>query len=155
MHEPSIDQYRYFLKDTIRQEIDFAKSDQNRGVPPPPVEKPFPVDAKRHALTPAGKWTGIRAVDVATAMGNRRSRRSFSAEPLSLDDLSFLLWATQGVRAPVSSGRVFRIVSFAGNRHPFDTYVAVLRVSGLEPGFYRYLPLEYELLHLFHEEQMP
>ena len=27
--------------------------------------------------------------------------------------------------------------------------------SGLEPGFYRYLPLEHQLLHLFHEEQMP
>ena len=36
-----------------------------------------------------------------------------------------------------------------------ETYLAVLRVGGVEPGFYRYLPLEHQLLHLFGEEQMP
>ena len=154
MQEPSLDQCRYFLKDTIRQEINFTATDQNRGVPPPPMEKPFPADAARHDLTPVGKWAGIGTVNLATAIGNRQSRRSFAPEPLTLDELSFLLWATQGVRQQVAPGAVLRTVPSAGNRHALETYLAVLRVSGLEPGMYRYLPLEHQLLEEFHEEQM-
>ena len=155
MRKPSLDQCRYFLKDTIRQEIDFTKTDQNRSIPPPPLEKPFPANATRHDLTPVGKWAGIGAVDLASAMGNRQSHRTFKAEPLTLDELSFLLWATQGVRQQVAPGAVLRTVPSAGNRHALETYLAVQRVGGLEPGFYRYLPLEHQLLHLFDEEQMP
>ena len=42
-----------------------------------------------------------------------------------------------------------------GNRHALETYLAVLRVRDVEPGFYRYLPLEHQLLYLYDEEQMP
>src|SRR5512139_4270317 len=38
------DQFRFFLKDIIRKRIDFSETDQNRGVAPPPIEKPFPPD---------------------------------------------------------------------------------------------------------------
>ena len=34
-----------------------------------------------------------------------------------------------------------RTVPSAGARHPFETYVAVIGVDGLERGFYHYLPL--------------
>ena len=155
MQKPSLDQCRYFLKDTIRQEIDFTETDQTRGVPPPPVEKPFPADARRVDLPPAGTWAGIGAVNLATAIGNRQSRRGFKPESLSLDELSFLLWATQGVRQQIAPGAVLRTVPSAGNRHSLETYLAVLRVSGLGPGMFRYLPLEHQLLHLFDDEQMP
>ena len=154
MYEPSLDQYRYFLKDTIRQKIDFSQTDQHRGIEPPPLEKPFPADAKRFGLPPVGQWEGIELIDLATAIGDRQSRRSFTTEPLALDELSFLLWATQGVRERHDQGTVLRTVPSAGNRHALETYLAVLRVGDLEPGFYRYLPLEHQLLHLFHEEQM-
>jgi SagB-type dehydrogenase family enzyme len=66
-----------------------------------------------------------------------------------------LLWATQGVRQQDTLGAVLRTVPSAGNRHALETYLAVQRVNGVEPGFYRYLPLEHQLLHLFDEEQMP
>lgn len=155
MPERQLDRCREFLKDTIRQQIDFSQTDQHRGVEPPPLEKPFPADARRIGLPPVGQWEGIELVDLATAIGDRQSRRRFSPEPLALDELSFLLWATQGVREQDDNGAVLRTVPSAGNRHALETYIAVLRVSGLEPGFYRYLPLEHQLLHLFHEEQMP
>ena len=154
MQELSIDQYRYFLKDTIRQRIDFSQTDQHQGVEPPPLEKPFPTDARRLDLPPVGQWEGVKTVDLATAITDRQSRRSFKSEPLTLDELSFLLWATQGVREQHDRGTVLRTVPSAGNRHALETYLAVLRVGDLEPGFYRYIPLEHQLLHLFHEEQM-
>src|SRR5208282_5368894 len=139
----------------IRQEIDFTVTDENLKVAPPPLEKPFPADAARHDLPPVGEWAGIGTVNLTTALGNRRTRRDFNDEPLALDDVSFLLWATQGVRQRAASDAVFRTVPSAGNRHPLETYLAVQRVSGLEPGMYRYLPLEHQLLDLFREEQMP
>ncbi len=155
MPRPSLDQCRNFLKDTIRQRIDFSQTDQSRGVPPPPVEKPYPPDAVRLRLPPVGQWEGVQVIDLATAIGDRQSRRNFSPEPLTLDELSYLLWATQGVRGELDNGTVFRTVPSAGNRHALETYLAVLRVNGAKPGFYRYLPLEHQMLQLFDEEQIP
>ncbi len=43
-------QYRYFLKDTIRKSIDFRNTDQHRGVPAPPIEKPDDSNARRVQL---------------------------------------------------------------------------------------------------------
>ena len=77
------------------------------------------------------------------------------AAPLAFDEVSFLLWATQGVRQQVAPGAVLRTVPSAGNRHALETYLAVLRVSGLPPGIYRYLPLEHQLLHVLDDEQLP
>jgi len=155
MPEHPLDRYREFLKDTIRLRTDFSQTDQQRGVAAPPLEKPLPADARRCDLPPVGRWQGLRAMDLAAAIAARHSRRSFRSQPLSLDELSFLLWATQGVRGPDQQGVVRRTVPSAGNRHAFRTYLAVLRVDGLEPGLYRYLPPEHQLLHLFREEQLP
>jgi SagB-type dehydrogenase family enzyme len=155
MSENPIDPYREFLKDTIRQKIDFSQTDQQQGVPPPPLEKLYPPHAVRLDLPPVGRWKGVETVDLVTAIGNRHSRRNFGPEPLTPDELSLLLWATQGVRQRVDEQVVLRTVPSAGNRHALETYLAVQRVHGVEPGFYRYLPLQHQLLHLFHEEQMP
>jgi SagB-type dehydrogenase family enzyme len=155
MQKPTRDQCRYLLKDAIRQEIDFSQTDQSRGVPPPPLEKPSPADALRFELPPVGKWAGVGALELTTAMGNRQSRRSFTPQPLTPEELSFLLWATQGVRQQLAPGAVLRTVPSAGNRHALETYLAVLRINGLESGIYRYLPLEHQLLHLRKEDQMP
>jgi SagB-type dehydrogenase family enzyme len=155
MPERQLDRCREFLKDTIRQQIDFSQTDQSRGVPMPPLEKPFSESARRHDLTPVARWAEVKPVDVAAAIGNRRSHRSFGPEPLTLDELSFLLWATQGFRQQLAPGAVLRTVPSAGNRHALETYLAVLRVGGLEPGIYRHLPLENQLLHVVDEEQMP
>jgi SagB-type dehydrogenase family enzyme len=155
MAESPLSAYREFLRDTIRQQIDFSQTDQQRGVPPPPLEKPYQPDAWRLDLPPVGQWEGIETVALTTAISDRRSRRNFSPEPLTLDELSFLLWNTQGFRQQATLGDVLRTVPSAGNRHALETYLAVQRVRGLKPGFFRYLPLEHQLLHLFDEEQIP
>jgi SagB-type dehydrogenase family enzyme len=153
--EPSArEKYRYFLKDSVRLTIDFAQTDQNRGVAPPPVEKPFSADAKRIALVPPAQWTSVQPVDLTVAIRDRASHRRFDRRPLSLDELSFLLWATQGVREHVSDAVALRTVPSAGCRHALETYLCVLNVEGLESAFYRYLPVEHQLLFEFAEERV-
>jgi SagB-type dehydrogenase family enzyme len=142
------DQYRYFLKDTVRLTIDFSATDQSRGRPAPPLQKPVPPDKKSIDLAPAHDWKGIGNVDVTTAIAERQSIRKFTQEPLTLDELSYLLWATQGIRAVASPSTAFRTVPSAGCRHSFETYVCAMNIAGLVRGIYRYLPVEHQLLLL-------
>jgi len=151
--EPSMEKGRYFLKDTVRRKIDFSQVDQHCGVRPPPIEKPFREDGELVDLVSAGRWNGITAISVESAIQNRESRRSFTGDPLTLDELSFLLWATQGIRQRLDAGTALRTVPSAGARHAFETYLCIFEVTGVEPGFYRYLPVEHKLLREFQEDQ--
>lgn len=153
-HDRQIDQGRWFLKDTVRQNLDFSRIDQYRGVRPPPVEKPFAAGGKRIELCPPGQWQSIGRIDLETAVGSRESRRRYTGESLTLEELSFLLWATQGIRRQLNSGTALRTVPSAGARHALETYLCVFRVDGLEPAVYRYLPVEHQLLFEFQEKRM-
>lgn len=93
---------------------------------------------------PPGAFS-VGQVPLIDAIANRRSRRRFTDAALTLEELSFLLWATQGV---TGEGPVLRAVPSAGARHPFETYLVVSRVEGVTPGLYRYLPLEHQLVFL-------
>ena len=137
---------KFFLKDTVRKMVDFSTTAQNRGLPAPPLQKPYPPGAALAPLPgPGGGWPGVAPVPLAEAVANRRSRRVFDDTPLTLAELGFLLWASQGLRkAPGASG--FRTVPSAGCRHALETYLAVFRVEGLAKGLYRYLPVEHGLL---------
>jgi SagB-type dehydrogenase family enzyme len=145
---------RYFLKDIVRKTIDFSQTDQNRGVDVPPIEKPYPADALRIDLPKPGLWKNVSGINLVTAIGNRQSRRQFRKKALTLEELSFLLWATQGMRGEVTQGHAYRTVPSAGCRHALETYLAVLRVEGLNTGIYRFLPLSHQLLYEFSEEQL-
>jgi SagB-type dehydrogenase family enzyme len=45
-------------------------------------------------------------------------------------------------------------VPSAGARHSFETYLFVMRVTGIQQGLYRYLPLSNELLFVSEVENM-
>ncbi len=154
MKEDLTGQYRYFLKDSIRKEINFSQTDQNAGIDIPPIEKPYRADAVRIDLVKPDAWKNIAKVDLVKAIGNRESRRAYTKEPLTLEEISFLLWATQGVRGEVVSGHAYRTVPSAGCRHAFETYLVVLNAKGLNQGIYRYLPLSHQLLFEFSEDQL-
>jgi len=137
---------RYFLKDHIRLTIDFRRTDQSKGVPPPPVEKPCPEGAKRIDLPPPENWTTITDIPLTSAFKKRQSHRVFKKLPLTIEELSFLLWATQGIRRMVNAGTALRTVPSAGARHSFETYLIVLQAEHLEPGIYRYSAVEHQLI---------
>jgi hypothetical protein len=130
---------RNFLKDTIRKTVDFSKTEQNNGVSIPPIQKPYPKNSDLIDLVVKEDWEDIFNIPLARAVKNRKSRRDYSGDPLSLDELSFLLWATQGVRL-VEGEVTYRNVPSAGCRHSMETYLAVFNIDGLHKGVYRYLP---------------
>jgi SagB-type dehydrogenase family enzyme len=136
---------RHLLTDRIRQEVDWRGTPQARGEAPPPVQKPAPEGATIIPLPPRESWR-LPPCDLVTAMSRRESRRRFRPEPLTLEELAFLLWSVQGVRARLHAAAVLRTVPSAGCRHPFETYLAVFDVDGLAPALYRYLPLDHALV---------
>ena len=86
------------------------------------------------------KWICVRLLK------QRVSVRKYSQEPLSLEELSCLLWLTQGVKEVTRRPATSRTVPSAGARHAFETYILVNRVTGLQPGLYRFLALEHALI---------
>ena len=130
---------RDFLKDSVRKRVDFSRTAQNLGMPEPPRQKPAAAGKARILLPGPDAWK-VPAIGLEEAIARRRSHRRFAAEPLALDELAFLLWATQGLRATTSSYENFRTVPSAGCRHALETYIAALRVQGLDKALYRYLP---------------
>ena len=144
---------RNFLKDTIRKSVDFSKTEQNRGINAPPIQKPYPENADLIDLVVEEEWENVFNIPLARAMKNRVSHRDFSGDPLLLDELSFLLWATQGVRL-VEGNNTYRNVPSAGCRHSMETYLAVFNVKGIEKGVYRYLPLSHRLILEFKESEL-
>lgn len=153
LSEMSVGQRRVFLRG---YQGDWRpNTDDARGIPAPPIEKPYPAEGHRIDLVKPENFTvgGKRVVD---AIRDRRSHREFSAESFTLEELSYLLWATQGISKIErdESGKIvaqFRTVPSGGARHPFETYLIVNRVKGLVPGLYRYLPVEHQLF-VMHED---
>ena len=93
-------------------------------------------------------YTDAERVDLPTPMtsggpgiwkviNSRRSRRAYRNEPITLDQLSQLLWATQGITGEISNFQL-RAAPSAGALYPIETYLYVNRVTDLEPGLYHY-----------------
>ncbi|MBO8161565.1 MAG: SagB/ThcOx family dehydrogenase [Thermosipho sp. (in: Bacteria)] len=124
-----------------------VNTDRSKGVPKPPVEKPYDKNKKIIPLPKIDEFKEITKTNLFDLILNRRSRRKYTNKPLSLKELSFLLWATQGVKKYVKDKEVvFRTVPSAGACHPFETYLIVFNVDGLEKGIYRYLSIEHKLI---------
>jgi len=126
----------------------WGESDERKGIALPPLEKAFPEGAKRIALI-APEKLDLGAMAVADAIRDRHSRRAFTDEPLTFGELSYLLWATQGIRKMHPEKPVaFRVVPSGGCRHPYETYIQIERVEGVLPGLYRYGAVNHELVFL-------
>lgn len=149
---------REFLKAHVWKQYggDEFVTHQSKGLPRPAPEKPFPDDARLIELVDPSDLT-VGDVSIKEVIRKRRSRRKFTDEPLSLEELSYLLWATQGVTkaANLRDGVLtYRTVPAGGALQPFETYLAVNRVTGVEPGLYRYLPMEHKLLFMRSEPDL-
>lgn len=139
-----------FMKETQLKRLDI--SDQMKGLEQPPLTKG--VGRAEHTVyLPDPENLEIKKVDLEEAIRERRSVRKYSPEHLTLPELTFLLWATQGVTRDLGQ-TTLRTVPSAGARHALETYLLINRVDPLAPGLYRYHPLEHILLQEKKDEKL-
>jgi SagB-type dehydrogenase family enzyme len=149
--EPDFRVFRDFLKHFPVELIpEDMESDQDRAKPCPPIEKDFDPNCQCVKLPPHENVI-LKKTSIIDIFNDRVSRRAFSKDSIKMEELSFLLWATQGLKKtiPVKNGYAsLRTVPSAGARHPFETYLIVSHVEGLDNGKYRYSPGKNVLVYL-------
>ncbi|NIS81579.1 MAG: SagB/ThcOx family dehydrogenase [Anaerolineales bacterium] len=149
-----MDDLRKFLKGYLWEEWKTLETDQKKRIPSPPPQKPHPKEAQLIDLVPV---LDIRVGNLPTrdAIMRRKSRRQYSGEALTIEELSYLVWATQGIKRIIREGNtITRTVPSAGSRHPFETYLFVGSVENLTEGLYRYLGLEHKLCFLYAQDSL-
>jgi SagB-type dehydrogenase family enzyme len=102
------------------------------------------VSEDRPALGPAIELPApnrVGSMPVEQALYERRSIRVYQESPLTLSELSQLLWAAQGMTHPNG----WRTAASAGGLYPLELLVAVGNVVGLEAGVYRYDPERHQI----------
>jgi SagB-type dehydrogenase family enzyme len=98
----------------------------------PPGTKEYPEHERVELPRPESPETSLHDV-----LRGRQSVRDFAVDPLSLAQVSWLLWAAGGVRAR-RHGVVFRTAPSAGALYPIETYLVAHRVDDLSAGVYHY-----------------
>ena len=81
-------------------------------------------------------------VSIEETLVRRRSIRDYTHEPLTLEEVSQLLWAGQGITSDWGG----RTAPSAGALYPIELYVIVGDVKNLAAGLYKYKPERHELV---------
>lgn len=122
-----------------------ATTGQQAGVPQPNLEAVY-TGIEAMIDLPMPEDIPEITIDFMAAIELRMSVRDYQQMPISLLELSYLLWCTQGVKQVLGDKGTLRTVPSAGARHAFETYLLINRVEGLQPGLYRFLAIEHKLV---------
>ncbi|MCF7921034.1 MAG: SagB/ThcOx family dehydrogenase [Candidatus Cloacimonetes bacterium] len=141
-------------RELLKAGKEYGTSDQELNLPMPPMQKAYPGNSVIFDLPTDYKGV-LQKTDILECINDRKSRRKFTEEELTLTELAYLLWSTQGVRKVVKDKANFRTVPSGGARQPFETYLIINQVTGLKPGIYRYLALEHKLLLIKEDDDLP
>lgn len=147
---------RAFTRGHMEDPYGDFESDQQLKLPQPPLCKDAVTPAETHIPLTKDFSAVPMKNDLLSLIRDRRSARVYTQEDMSLDQLAFLLWATQGVKS--IRGKKYatiRTVPCGGARHEFETYLLVQKVTGLKPGAYHYLPMEHTLEYLGEVDNLP
>lgn len=123
------------------------RSYQSMGYEQPSLQKAAEKNNKIIDL-PARDSINFKTISLMQAIENRTSIRNYSSKALSLEELSCLLWCTQGVKKTIDDYVTLRTVPSAGARHALETYLLINNVDGLETGLYRFLAIDHNLVQL-------
>ncbi|MBE0686521.1 MAG: SagB/ThcOx family dehydrogenase [Anaerolineaceae bacterium] len=130
-----------------------SESLQRKGVPQPALELSYDSTAELISL-PDPETLPAYPMDLRRAIDQRCTVRRYQDQALTQEELSFLLWTTQGVKSVTNRPVTLRTVPSAGARHAFETYLVINRVEGIQPGLYRYISLEHALLPIDMDEEI-
>lgn len=137
---------REMMKSYTAADEDFD-SDMYHNVPQPSLVK-YHEGSKRIPL-PKNFDEIIKNNNFYKLLTERKSHRQYREDVISLQELSYLLHTTQGVKEVIKSNTAtLRYVPSGGAIHPFETYIYANNVNGLAEGLYHYLPIEHELEQL-------
>lgn len=139
-----IKQNREFFKADF-EILKHIKTDKQKGILAPSFQKEYDPNSDLIELPHLSKDILVKS-NVFDCIKDRRSIRKYSNEEISLSELSYLLWSTQGIQSKKDEFSALRTVPSAGCTHPFETYLIINNVTDLNSGVYRYLPLEHKLL---------
>ncbi len=140
-------------RELLKAGMEYGTSDQELRLPMPPMQKDFAEDALPIDLPKEYKGV-LQKANILTCINERKSRRKFTDEELSLAELAYLLWSTQGVRKVVAGKANYRTVPSGGARQPFETYLIINHVAELNAGIYRYLPFDHKLLLISEDDNL-
>lgn len=88
-------------------------------------------------------------VSLESSLHERRSVREYADEPLSLQEVSQLLWAAQGI----THENDLRTAPSAGALYPLEIYLLAGAVDGLRTGEYKYEPTGHQLLDVSSQDK--
>lgn len=130
-----------------------APSEMSLGIAIPEPEKPIPAGARVIQLPDPAKSLPDRTKNLFDILKERRSRRDYRDQSLTLEQLAILLWSIQGV-IESGYGYLLRTSPSAGARHPLETYVNLVRIEDQMPGLYRYSPFMHKLIQVSDDEHI-
>lgn len=122
------------------EEVEGYQTDQQLRKPQPPLVKEAMRDTNIALPTDFDQLDIVN--DFLYIINHRSSHRVYTQEKMSLLELSYLLWCSQGVKEiRGKSYATLRTVPCGGARHEFECYFAAQNIEGLEDGLYHYLPM--------------
>lgn len=99
-------------------------------------------------ILPAPRTDGEMSLE--RALANRRSHRNFQDRPISVYQLSQILWAAYGITYPIAHPvglrGGLRTTPSAGALYPLEIYVIIGNVEGIESGVFRYISEEHKIV---------
>jgi SagB-type dehydrogenase family enzyme len=90
------------------------------------------------------KSIDIGSMSYEETLSKRRSVRNFDKKPMTLEQISQILWAAQGI----TNKRGFRTAPSAGALYPLNVYAIVGEANGISPGIYRYHPANHTVTRI-------
>lgn len=134
---------REMMKSYTAEDEDFD-CDMQHNLPKPALTKYY--EGSTRIQLPTNYEEVIQNNNFFELLTTRKSHRTYSDTTINLNELSYLLYAIQGVRRVLPNNKAtLRNVPSGGAIHPFETYLYVTKVEGLEEGLYHYLPIEHEI----------